>query len=170
MATPCVLCLLCLQIKVYLYQGHISRCISEWDKFLSGMRIVNLFWWTDHLVACENRRIFHLLLCATEKIFGKATGGKSVCFCRLITSRLTFTTSLPKYPYVLSLHLPISSPQFSQHLFSPKIICLRDGLPSTLVPEVFFRREETRQERERSSERTSGYHATIGVNQHHEID
>ena len=48
---------------------------------------------------------------------------------------------------------------------------------ATLVPKVFFRREETRQERERSAEKTSGsgrceshYHATIAVTQHHEID
>ena len=53
------------------------------------------------------------------------------------------------------------------------------GYPGTLVPEVFFRREETRQERERSGERKPLVAGdanltlmllTIAVNQHHEID
>ena len=52
------------------------------------------------------------------------------------------------------------------------------GLPgNTLVPEVFFRREETTRERKKWQEKTSDsrrceshYHAMIAVNQHHEID
>ena len=50
--------------------------------------------------------------------------------------------------------------------------------PSTLVPEVFFRREENiKRQTKKQQEKTSGYprceshyHAMIGVNQHHEID
>ena len=49
---------------------------------------------------------------------------------------------------------------------------------TTLVPEVFFHREENiKQQTKKQREKTSGYprceshyHATIGVNQHHEID
>ena len=48
----------------------------------------------------------------------------------------------------------------------------------TLVPEVFFRREENiKRQTKKRREKTSGYprceshyHATIAVNQHHEID
>ena len=58
--------------------------------------------------------------------------------------------------------------------FNQKPFCPHYG---TLVPEVFFRRENIKRQTKKRWEKTSGYprceshyHATITVNQHHEID
>ena len=100
----------------------------------------------------------------------------------LISSRYFRIRSKKRLKFVSSKslsyqHLPTTADTRYTKNGGEKTWCI-GGIWTTLVPEVFFRREKNiKRQSKKQREKTSGYprceshyHATIAINQHHEID